>query len=87
MHGCDNDLCYIKSLFNLSFLNFIDTSRIDIEINKKASIRGLAFLAQEYLGIYMSKDYQVSEWRIRPIPAAMIDYARKDSMILPFLAA
>jgi ribonuclease D len=34
----------------------------------------------------MSKDYQVSEWRIRPIPFPMIDYARRDSMILPFLA-
>ncbi len=33
----------------------------------------------------MSKDHQVSEWRIRPIPFAMLDYARRDSMILPFL--
>jgi ribonuclease D len=33
----------------------------------------------------MSKDHQVSEWRIRPIPHAMLDYARRDSMIMPFL--
>ncbi len=33
----------------------------------------------------MSKDLQVSEWRIRPLPLAMIQYARKDSMIMPFL--
>jgi ribonuclease D len=33
----------------------------------------------------MSKDHQVSEWRIRPIPYAMLDYARRDSMIMPFL--
>ena len=35
----------------------------------------------------MSKDYQVSEWRIRPIPSSMIDYARRDSMVLPFLSS
>ncbi len=33
----------------------------------------------------MSKDHQISEWRIRPIPATMIDYARRDSMVMPFL--
>ena len=33
----------------------------------------------------MSKEYQVSEWRIRPIPKVMLDYARKDSLILIWL--
>jgi len=42
-------------------------------------------LAKEYLNIEMSKDHQVSEWKIRPLPASMIDYARRDSMIMPFL--
>lgn len=50
-------------------------------------LRGLATLAKEYLGATMSKEYQVSEWRIRPIPKAMLQYAKKDSMILPFLLA
>jgi ribonuclease D len=34
----------------------------------------------------MPKDYQVSEWRIRPLPFSMLEYARRDSMVLPFLA-
>lgn len=86
MHGADNDLCVIKSLLNLSFINFIDTARIDVEIRRQQNIRGLAVLLGEYLHEFMSKDYQVSEWRIRPIPSSMIDYARRDSMVLPFLA-
>ncbi len=85
MHGSDNDIWIIKSVFNLSFLNFIDTSRLDLELKGKGSIRALATLSAEYLGTYMPKDYQVSEWKIRPIPDAMIDYARRDSMVLPFL--
>jgi ribonuclease D len=30
MHGSDNDLCVIKSILNISFLNFLDTARIDV---------------------------------------------------------
>lgn len=86
MHGSDNDLCVIKSVLKISFVNFIDTARIDIEIRKHQNIRGLAALVKEYLNQFMNKDYQVSEWRIRPIPPSMIDYARRDSLVLPFLA-
>lgn len=62
MHGADNDLCIIKSVFNLSIVNFIDTSRVDAELrkNKGGGVRGLATLANEYLHIEMNKDYQVS---------------------------
>lgn len=86
MHGSDNDLCVIKSVLKFSFLNFLDTARIDVELRKQQNIRGLAMLVKEYLGEFMSKDYQVSEWRIRPIPASMLEYARRDSFVLPFLA-
>lgn len=30
MHGSDNDLCVIKAMLNLSFLNFLDTARLDL---------------------------------------------------------
>lgn len=85
MHGADNDLVLIKSCFNLTPINFIDTSRFDLELKEQSDLRGLATLVKEYLGINMSKEYQVSEWRIRPIPKVMLDYARKDSFILPYL--
>ena len=34
IHGADNDLILIKSHFNLSLINFIDTSRVDIELRE-----------------------------------------------------
>ena len=46
MHGSDNDLCVLKSVLKLSFVNFVDTARIDIELRKKQNIRGLATLVQ-----------------------------------------
>ena len=85
MHGADNDLCVIRSILHISFINFIDTARVDVELRKQQNIRGLSTLVKQYLKEHMSKDYQVSEWRIRPIPSSMIDYARRDSMVLPYL--
>lgn len=133
MHGSDHDLYILKSCFNCSFVNFIDSSRVDVDLRrlkdgktigngdighigvdlvvvdknyqlknnlksnealvesnkassiKTLSVRGLATLVKEYLNIPMSKDHQISEWKIRPIPATMIEYARRDSMIMPFL--
>lgn len=86
MHGADNDLVLIRSLFGLCLVNFVDTSRLDIDLREnKNDLRGLATLVREYMGVVMNKEYQVSEWRIRPIPKAMLQYARKDSMILPYL--
>lgn len=46
MHGADNDLVLVKSLFNISFINFVDTSRLDIELRQKSDLRGLATLAK-----------------------------------------
>jgi len=46
MHGSDHDLFIIKSTFNVSFLNFLDSSRIDVDYKKKNSIRGLATLVK-----------------------------------------
>lgn len=85
MHGSDHDLYILKSCFNTSFINFLDSSRVDLDYKKSNYIRGLSTLVKEYLHIQMSKDHQVSEWRIRPIPNTMLDYARRDSMVMPFL--
>lgn len=46
MHGSDNDLCVIKSVLKFSFLNFLDTARVDIELRKQQNIRGLATLVK-----------------------------------------
>ncbi len=56
MHGADNDIVLLKSLFNLSLINFVDTSRLDIELRETGNdLRGLATLVKEYLGANMSK--------------------------------
>ena len=46
MHGSDNDLCLIRSILKISFLNFMDTARVDVELRKQQSIRGLSALVK-----------------------------------------
>ena len=47
MHGADNDLILIRSHFNLCLINFVDTSRFDIELRHgKNDLRGLATLCK-----------------------------------------
>ena len=60
MHGSDNDLFVIRSVLKFSFLNFIDTARLEMELKQRHNIRGLASLVGEYLNSFMSKDYQIS---------------------------
>lgn len=34
MHGSDHDLFILKSCFNCSFVNFLDSSRVDIDLRR-----------------------------------------------------
>ncbi len=34
LHGSDHDLYILKSCFNCSFVNFLDSSRVDIELRR-----------------------------------------------------
>jgi ribonuclease D len=39
-------------------------------------------LCDKFLGIQLDKFFQVADWRIRPLPQGMLDYARSDSHYL-----
>ncbi len=49
---------------------------------KHVDLASLETLADKLLGIQLDKFFQVSDWRIRPLPQGMIDYARSDSRFL-----
>jgi exosome complex exonuclease RRP6 len=43
---------------------------------------GLAYLLQHYCAVMADKKYQLADWRMRPIPADMLKYAREDTHYL-----
>ncbi|KAL2923383.1 Protein RRP6-like 1 [Bienertia sinuspersici] len=45
----------------------------------------LEFLLKYYCGVNANKEYQTSDWRIRPLPYKMVKYAREDTHYLLYI--
>ncbi|CAD8157141.1 unnamed protein product [Paramecium pentaurelia] len=84
-HGCEVDLRVLFSDLKIIVKNILDTSKIDMALIKSPNAQSLEKLCKQYLNIYLDKLYQTSDWRIRPLPQQMIEYARLDSASLLFL--
>ena len=53
-----------------------------INISKHVNMLSLEKLMKMFIDLDLDKFYQVSDWRIRPLPSDMLDYARNDSHYL-----
>jgi exosome complex exonuclease RRP6 len=81
-HGCDNDLNWLKADFDIDVINLYDTAKAMMMIAGAKAPESLSFLTNRFLYFYMDKSYQQADWRVRPLPRKMIDYARMDSGVL-----
>jgi len=84
-HGCDNDLKWLKSNFDIDVVNLFDTSRAFMLLANDTVSLGLSTLTLKFLGFELNKSYQKADWRVRPLPKVMMDYARGDSCVLLYL--
>jgi len=46
---------------------------------------GLAHLLQHYCSVTADKQYQLADWRIRPLEDVMLKYAREDTHFLLYI--
>lgn len=81
-HGCDSDLMWLKNDFDAHPVRVFDTARAYKVLNNEKQLPSLAKLVQGYFDVIMDKSFQIAEWRIRPLPSAMIEYARIDAHFL-----
>ncbi|KAL0960894.1 hypothetical protein HGRIS_005903 [Hohenbuehelia grisea] len=82
-HGAESDIIWLQQDFNLYIVNLFDTyhaSKI-LEFPR----HGLANLLEMYCDFTPDKQYQLADWRIRPLPEAMLNYARSDTHFLLFV--
>ena len=98
MHGSDTDLKYLVADLNIVTVNLFDTARAFSFIQRlpdqtavEAGIyqdkrhvlmRSLESLTNMFFGLELDKSFQVADWRIRPLMASMVEYARNDSHYL-----
>ncbi|KLO08654.1 hypothetical protein SCHPADRAFT_599955 [Schizopora paradoxa] len=75
-HGAESDIVWLQQNFNVYVVNLFDTYHASKE---------LAALLEMYCDFVPDKRYQLADWRIRPLPEAMLNYARSDTHFLLFI--
>ena len=83
MHGADSDVQWLQRDLGVYIVNLFDSfhaSRVLLFPR-----HSLAHLLQHYCAVTADKQYQRADWRIRPLPAEMIHYAREDTHYLLYM--
>ena len=97
-HGSDSDLKFLVADLGVVTLNVFDTARAllflqkipalkevkegNLQITKNIKFLSLKKLTAMILDVHLDKFFAVADWRIRPLPDGMFDYARSDSHFL-----
>ncbi|CAL1713393.1 unnamed protein product [Somion occarium] len=82
-HGAESDIVWLQQDFNLYIVNLFDTYHASKVLEFPR--HGLATLLEMYCDFTPDKRFQLADWRIRPLPQEMLDYARSDTHYLLFI--
>ena len=85
LHGADSDMMWLQNDFDAHPVRIFDTGRAYKIANSDPQLPSLAALLYVFFNLKIDKSFQVAEWRIRPLPAPMLEYARNDAHYLPEL--
>ncbi|KAL8238235.1 hypothetical protein R6Q59_019316 [Mikania micrantha] len=83
-HGADNDVIWLQRDFHIYVVNLFDTAKACDVLSKPQ--RSLAYLLETFCGVTTNKIYQREDWRQRPLPIDMVEYARMDAHYLLYIA-
>uniref|UniRef100_A0A1I8JFY6 HRDC domain-containing protein n=1 Tax=Macrostomum lignano TaxID=282301 RepID=A0A1I8JFY6_9PLAT len=84
LHGSSGDLAWLQRDFGIYMVNLFDTYLASHTLSMPR--HSLAHLVQTYCGFALDKQYQLADWRVRPLPAEMLRYARCDTRYLLYIA-
>eukprot|EP00796_Vickermania_ingenoplastis_P007336 gene7336-5170_t len=82
LHGAKEDIRWLQKDFSLYLVNFFDTG---IALQTLHMPYSLAFAVDHFCQVKLEKKYQTADWRIRPLPAEMVHYARQDTHFLLYV--
>eukprot|EP00092_Neocalanus_flemingeri_P021730 GFUD01023573.1.p1 GENE.GFUD01023573.1~~GFUD01023573.1.p1 ORF type:complete len:902 (-),score=286.05 GFUD01023573.1:77-2782(-) len=83
LHGCDHDVDWLQRDFSIYLRNVFDTHQAGKLLGFPRL--SLAWLLSNYCGLEVDKQYQLADWRIRPLPKEMVVYARQDTRYMVYL--
>ncbi|OAQ33436.1 hypothetical protein K457DRAFT_107077 [Linnemannia elongata AG-77] len=82
-HGADHDIIWLQRDFGIYIVNLFDTYHASKLLEFGA--HSLAHLLKLYADYDADKRYQLADWRIRPLPKEMLNYARSDTHFLLYV--
>ncbi|KAL9230759.1 hypothetical protein vseg_006070 [Gypsophila vaccaria] len=83
MHGAGNDILWLQRDFGIHVCNLFDTMQASRVL--KLDRNSLQHLLMYFCGVLANKQYQTSDWRVRPLPRDMLHYAREDTHYLLYI--
>ncbi|XP_066463539.1 exosome complex component 10 isoform X1 [Eleutherodactylus coqui] len=84
-HGADSDIEWLQKDFGVYVVNMFDTHQASRLLNLGRN--SLDHLLRLYCNVESDKKYQLADWRIRPLPEEMLQYARADTHYLLYIYA
>jgi exosome complex exonuclease RRP6 len=83
LHGSDMDILWLQRDLGLYVVNMFDTGQAARLLNYPRF--SLAYLLKRHCGIEADKQYQLADWRVRPLDRNMVKYAREDTRYLLYI--
>jgi len=79
-HAGENDIPYFRHQYGFGFRRLFDTYLAARVLGYPQC--GLAGLLETHFQVSLDKKFQMADWRIRPLPPGMAEYARMDTRYL-----
>ncbi len=83
LHGSDFDIEWLQKDFGIYVVNMFDTGQAARVLQYPHY--SLSYLLQRFCGVNAQKQYQLADWRQRPLSEEMLKYAREDTHYLMFI--
>ena len=83
-HGADMDMQWLQRDFGVYIVNMFDTGQAARALGLAGGF-GLANLLETFCQVQTNKRFQTSDWRTRPLPKDMLQYARCDTHYLLYI--
>jgi exosome complex exonuclease RRP6 len=83
LHGATMDIIWLQRDLGLYVVGMFDTFHAASALGYQK--RSLKFLLDKFVNFEADKRYQMADWRVRPLPSAMFDYARSDTHFLLYV--
>lgn len=82
-HGADSDVEWLQRDLGLYVVNLFDTHQASRALN--LARHSLDHLLKHFCNVDSDKRYQLADWRVRPLPDKMVEYARTDTHYLLYI--